>query len=178
MLSNIKIVQIAILLFLFSLLLPSPFHEESSTLYSLFWIIFTLYLLINWTLTWVLVPSATFPSSLWVAVAKVALFRCLFHINTANKVAVMHLMRWCQPSFKYFQVFFLLLSATFPSSLWVAVAKVALFRRLLHINAANKVVVMHLMWWCQPSFRYFRVFFLLPCPWSTFPSLNLLGRSL
>ena len=125
LLSNIGMVQIAIWLFLFSLLLPSPFHEESSTLYNLFWIIFTLYLLIIWTLTWVLVPSATFPSSLWVAVAKVALFR-----------------------------------------------------RLLHINAANKVVVMHLIQWCQSSLRYFRVFFLLPCPWSTFLSLNLLGRSL
>ena len=111
--------------FFFSLLLPSPFHEESSTLYSLFWIIFTLHLLIIWTLTWVLVPSATFPSSLWVAIVKVALFRRLPHINAASKVAIMHLMRWC-----------------------------------------------------QPSLRYFRVFFLLPCPWSTFLSLNLLGRSL
>ena len=111
--------------FFFSLLLPSPFHEESSTLYSLFWIIFTLHLLIIWTLTWVLVPSATFPSSLWVAIVKVALFRCLLHINVASKVPIVHLMRWC-----------------------------------------------------QPSLRYFRVFFLLPCPWSTFLSLNLLGRSL
>ena len=111
--------------FFFSLLLPSPFHEESSTLYSLFWIIFTLHLLIIWTLTWVLIPSTTFPSSLWVAVVKVALFKRLPHINAASKVAIMHLMRWC-----------------------------------------------------QPSLRYFRVFFLLPCPWSTFLSLNLLGRSL
>ena len=69
-------------------------------------------------------------------------------------------------------------SATFPNFLWVAVANVALFRRLLHINAASKVVVVHLIRWCQPSFRYFQVFFLLPCPWSTFLSLNFLGRSL
>ena len=102
-----------------------PFHEESSTLYSLFWIIFTLHLLIIWTLIWVLVPSATFLNSLWVTVAKVALFRRFLHINTASKVAVVHLIRWC-----------------------------------------------------QPSLRYLRVFFLLPCSWSTFLSLNLLGRSL
>ena len=111
--------------FFLSLLLPSPFHEESSTLYSLFWIIFTLHSLIIWTLTWVLI-----------------------------------------------------LSATFSSSLWVAIAKVALFRRLLHINAASNVAIVHLMRWSQPSLRYFRVFFLLPCPWSTFLSLNLLRRSL
>ena len=41
------------------------------------------------------------------------------------------------------------------SSLWVAVVKVALFRGLLFINAARKVVVMHLMWWWQPLLRYF-----------------------
>ena len=109
----------------FSPLLWFPFNEESSTLYSLFWIIFTFHLLIIWTLTWVLVPLVTFPSSLWVAVAKIALFRGLLHINAANRVAVVHLMRWC-----------------------------------------------------QHSLTYFRVFFLLPCPWSTFLSLNLLGRSL
>ena len=123
LLSIIRMVQIAILLSLS--LFPSPFHEESSTLYSFFWIIFTLHMLIIWTLTWVLVPSTTFLNSLWVALAKVALFRLPFHINVASKVAVVQLIRWC-----------------------------------------------------QPSLRYFRVFFLLPCPWSTFLSLNLLGRSL
>ena len=110
---------------IFFLPFRSPFHEEYSILYSLFWIIFTIHLLIIWTLTWVLIPSATFPSSLWVAITKVALFR-----------------------------------------------------RFLHINAASKVAVMHLMWWCQSFLRYFQVFFLLPCPWNTFLSLNLLGRSL
>ena len=93
-------VQIAILLFLSPF--RSPFHEESSTLYSFFWIIFTLHLLIIWTLTWVLVPSATSTNFLWVAVAKVALFRGLLHINAASKLAVVHLMWWCQPSFRYF----------------------------------------------------------------------------
>ena len=100
-------------------------HGEFPTLYSPFLIIFTLHLLIIWTFIRVLVPSATFPSSLWVALAKVALFR-----------------------------------------------------RLLHINMASKVAIVHLMWWCQSSLRYFQVFFLLPCPWSAFLSLNLLRRSL
>ena len=82
------------------------FVESLSPYITLFWIIFTPHLLIIWTLTWVFVPSATFPSSLWVALAKVALFRRLLHINAASKVAVVHLMRWCQSSLKYFQVFF------------------------------------------------------------------------
>ena len=98
---------------------------EFPTLYSPFWIIFTLHRLIIWTLTQVLIPSATFPNSLWVALAKVALFI-----------------------------------------------------RLLHINAASKVAIVHLMWWCQSSLRYFQVLFLLPRPWSSFLSMNLLGRSL
>ena len=110
---------------LFLSLLSIPLSWGVSTLYSPFWIIFTLHLSIIWTLTWVLVSSVTFPSSLWVALAKVALFRHLLHINAANKVAVVHLMRWC-----------------------------------------------------QSSLRYFQVFFLLPCPWNTFLSLNLLRRSL
>ena len=104
---------------------PPPFHEESSTLYSLFWIIFTLHLLIIWTLTWVFIPSATFSISLWVALAKVALFR-----------------------------------------------------RSLHINATSKVAVVHLMWWYQPSLKYFQIFLLLPCSWITFLSLNFFERSL
>ena len=33
-------------------------------------------------------------------------------------------------------------------------AKVALFRGLLFINVARRVVVMHLMWWWQPLLRY------------------------
>ena len=41
------------------------------------------------------------------------------------------------------------------SSLWVAVTKVALFRSLLFINAARRVVVVHLMWWWQPLLGYF-----------------------
>ena len=47
------------------------------------------------------------------------------------------------------------LSDTLINSLWVAVAKVALFRGLLFINAARRVIVIHLMWWWQPLLRYF-----------------------
>ena len=109
-----------------SFFLSSPLSwRVSYLLYSPFWIIFTLHLLIIWTLTWVLVSSATFSNFLWVMLAKVALFR-----------------------------------------------------RLLHINAACKVAVVHLMRWCQYSLRYFQVFFFLSCPWNAFLSLNLLGRSL
>ena len=71
--------------------LPPPpllFCGESFNLYSSFWLIFTLHLLIIWTFTWVLVPSATFPGLLWVALAKETQFRRLLHINAASKVAV------------------------------------------------------------------------------------------
>ena len=64
------------------------FCGESFNLYSSFWLIFTLHLLIIWTFTWVLVPSTTFPDLLWVALAKKTLFRRLLHINAASKVAV------------------------------------------------------------------------------------------
>ena len=39
--------------------------------------------------------------------------------------------------------------------LWVVLAKVTLIRGLLHINAARKVVAVHLMLWWQLSLRYF-----------------------
>ena len=41
------------------------------------------------------------------------------------------------------------------SPLWVVAAKAALFRGFLHINAARKAAVMHLMWWWQSFLRYF-----------------------
>ena len=47
------------------------------------------------------------------------------------------------------------------SSLWVAMTKVTLFRGLLFINAARRVVVMHLMWWWQPLLGYFESPFFL-----------------
>ena len=34
-----------------------------------------------------------------------SMFRRLLHINATSKVAVVHLMRWCQSSLRYFQVF-------------------------------------------------------------------------
>ena len=56
-------------------------------------------------------------------------------------------------------------SDTLTSSLWVAVTKVTLFRGLLLINAAKRVVVVHLMWWWQPLLGYFEPSFFL-CVWS------------
>ena len=47
------------------------------------------------------------------------------------------------------------------SSLWVAVTKVTLFRGLLFINAARRVVLVHLMWWWQPLLGYFEPSFFL-----------------
>ena len=53
--------------------------------------------------TWVLIPSDTLFSPLWVAVAKTVLFRGLLHINTVRKVAAVHLMWWWQLSLIYFE---------------------------------------------------------------------------
>ena len=98
-----------LLFYLFSLFRPLPSMKGSFTLYILLWIIFILHLLIIQSSTWVLVPSDTLSSSLWVAVAKVTLFRGLLHINAARKVTAVHLMWWWQPSLRYFQVSFLLM---------------------------------------------------------------------
>ena len=46
-------------------------------------------------------------------------------------------------------------SDTLSGLLWVVIAKVALFRGLLHINAARKLVAGHLMRWQQLFLRYF-----------------------
>ena len=59
--------------------------------------------------------------------------------------------------------------------LWVVVANAVLFRGLLHINAARKVVAVHLMRWWQLSLRYFWVSFLLVCSWGMSLSLEFLG---
>ena len=66
-------------------------------------IIWALYLLIIQTPTWAPIPSDTLINSLWVAVAKVALFRGLLFINAARRVVVMHLMWWWQPLMRYFR---------------------------------------------------------------------------
>ena len=73
---------------------PLLFYKESFTLYTLLGIIFTLHLLIIWTLNWVPVPSDTPSGFPWVIVAKVALFRGFLYINAVRKVAAVHLMRW------------------------------------------------------------------------------------
>ena len=81
----------------FSLSLSRSFiHEGFLTLYSSFWTILILHLLIIWVITWVFVPSDTLFSFLWVVVVKATLFKGLFHINAVRKLAVGHSMRWQQ----------------------------------------------------------------------------------
>ena len=77
-------------------------HEGSLTLYSSFWTILILHLLIIWVTTWVLVPSDTLSSLLWVVVAKTVPFRGFLYINAVRKLAVGHSMQWQQLFFKYF----------------------------------------------------------------------------
>ena len=112
---------------LFSIIFRSLIHEGSLTLYSSFWTILILHLLVIWATTWVLVPSNTLSSFLWVVVAKTALFRDLLHINAARKLVARHLMQWQQLFLRYLLASTLLvrsqctsLSAEFPKrSLWV-----------------------------------------------------------
>ena len=73
-------------------------------LYRPFHIIWALHLLIIQTPTWAPIPSDTLINFLWVAVAKVALFRGLLLINAARRVVVMHLMWWWQPLMRYFRL--------------------------------------------------------------------------
>ena len=75
------------------------FMGISPLLYSLLKLIRVLHLLFIWTFTWVPVPSDIFLIFLWVALANETLFTCLLHINTAEKVAFLHLMRqlWLLP---------------------------------------------------------------------------------
>ena len=71
----------------------SPLHGDFLLLYSLLKLIRTLHLLTIWTFTWVPVLSDIHLIFLWVALANVTLFACLLHINAAEKVASLHLMR-------------------------------------------------------------------------------------
>ena len=80
---------------------------------------------------------------------------------------------WYRPSFIIWALHLLIIqtptwapvpSDALTSSLWVAVTKVTLFRGLLLINAAMRVVVVHLMWWWQPLLGYFGPSFFL-CVW-------------
>ena len=91
----------------FSSFFPSPLYGGFSTLYRLSLIIWTLHLLITWTPTWAPISSDTPFSPLWVAAAKTALFRGLFHINAARKTAVVYLMWWWQLFLRYFEFSFL-----------------------------------------------------------------------
>ena len=87
----------------YSLLLSHPpLLGDFYILYRPFPIIWVLHLLIIQAPTWAPVPSNTLINSLWVAVAKVALFRGLLFINAARRVVVMHLMWWWQPLLRYF----------------------------------------------------------------------------
>ena len=87
------------LLFFFS---SSPLLGDLYILYRPFPIIWALHLLIIQIPTWAPVPSDTPLNSLWVVVAKVALFMGLLLINVARGVVVMHLMWWWQPLLRYF----------------------------------------------------------------------------
>ena len=83
-----------------STIFQSLIHGGSLTLYSSFWTTLILHLSIIWATTWVLVPLDTLFDFPWVEKAKAALFRGLFHINAAKKVATKHSMRWqhwCEP---------------------------------------------------------------------------------
>ena len=110
-----------------SIIFRSLIHGKSLTLYSPFWTILILYLLIIWATTWVLVSSNTLSSFLWVVIAKAALFRGRLNINVARKLAAGHSMRWQQFFLRYFLAFTLPVrsrctsfSAEFPGmSLWV-----------------------------------------------------------
>ena len=82
-----KTMQTAAVFSFFSLLIPfsqSRILGRSFPLYTSFQLILTLHLLIMQAITQVLVPSATFPDPLWVAVTKAILFRGPFTINAAR----------------------------------------------------------------------------------------------
>ena len=94
--------------FLYSVLSPLPlcfflpsFLGDLYILYRPSPTIWALHLLIIQTPTWAPVPSNALISSLWVAVAKVALFRGLLFINAARRVVVVHLMWWRKLLLRY-----------------------------------------------------------------------------
>ena len=67
-------------------------YGGSLTLYSSFWTILILHLLIIWVFIWVSVLSDTLFGFLWIVIANAALFRGLLHINATRKLAAGHLM--------------------------------------------------------------------------------------
>ena len=62
--------------------------------------------------------------------------------------------------------------------LWVEVATTALFKGLLHVNAARKLTAEHLMRWQQPFLRYLWISIPLVSSWCTFPLMEFPRRSL
>ena len=85
-----------------SIIFRSSIHEGSLTLYSSFWTILILHLLVIWVATWVHVPSDTLSCLLWVVIAKIALFKGLLHINAIRKLVIGHSMQWQQLFLRYF----------------------------------------------------------------------------
>ena len=110
-----------------SIIFRSSIHEGSLTLYSSFWTILILHLLVIWVSTWVYVPSDTLSCLLWVVIAKIALFKGLLHINAIRKLVIGHSMQWQQLFLRYFLTSILPIrlrcmsfSVEFPKmSLWV-----------------------------------------------------------
>ena len=69
--------------------------------------------------------------------------------NSFQIILTLHL------SFIWYFTWVFVPSTTSSDFLWVVVTKVSLFRCLLHINAARKVVTVHLMQWQQLFLRSF-----------------------
>ena len=65
-----------------------PSCGEPLTLYSSFWTILVLHLLVIHAYTWVHVPSTTHSDVLWVAVTQITLFRGHVHINGTMMLVV------------------------------------------------------------------------------------------
>ena len=73
----------------FCLLLAVPrLVEGLFTLYSFFWTILALHLLVIHAYTWVHVPFTTLSDVLWVVVIQITLFRGHIHINGTRMLAV------------------------------------------------------------------------------------------
>ena len=105
----------------FFLIFRSPLHGDLLLLYSLLELIKTLHLLAIWTFTWVSVPSDISLILLWVALANVTLFVCLLHINAAEKVAFLHLMRqlWLLPDVLHFPLSYCVRLTLLPTFAWM-----------------------------------------------------------
>ena len=67
------------------------------------------------------VPSDIFLIFLWVALANVTLFACLLHINAAENVAFLHLMRqlWLLPDVLHFSLSYYVRLTLLPTFAWM-----------------------------------------------------------